>query len=138
MSLGIEGVRAVNNGKDVSIFEKGQRTAFVSQVTQLAGKQQGKLRFNLEHRFAQLGVGEMLVYTSSFEDQNIFIPTYFTLTPNKHDELPDFAFWRKSSSAFKKFKEKKDRKERRNHPENENADPQPMQNHRKCFKLLKK
>ena len=57
---------------NVSIFEKGQRTAFVSQVTQLSGKQQGKLRFNLEHRFAQLGVGEMLVYTSSFEDQNIF------------------------------------------------------------------
>jgi hypothetical protein len=74
----------------------------------------------------------------NLEDQNIFIPTYFTLTPSKHDELPDFSFWRKSSSAFKKFKEKKDRKEKRNHPDHENTEPITHQNHRKCFKLLKK
>jgi hypothetical protein len=40
----------------------------------------------------------------NLEDQNIFIPTYFTLTPSKHEELPDFTFWKKSASAFKKFK----------------------------------
>lgn len=57
---------------NISIFENGNRTAFVSQVTQLAGKQQGSLRFNLQHRFAELGKAEILLYTGSFEDQNIF------------------------------------------------------------------
>jgi hypothetical protein len=52
--------------------------------------------------------------------------------------MPDFTFWRKSSSAFKKFKEKKDRKERRNMNENENADPMDDPNTRKCYKLVKK
>ncbi len=57
---------------NISIFENGQRTAFVSQVTQLAGKQVGQLRFNLQHRFSRVGIANLLVYTSSFEDQNIF------------------------------------------------------------------
>ncbi len=74
----------------------------------------------------------------NLEDQNIFIPTYFTLTPSKHDELPDFTFWRKSTSAFKKFKEKKDRKEKRNQLDNENTEPTALPLHRKYFKLLKK
>ena len=74
----------------------------------------------------------------NLEDQNIFIPTYFTLTPSKHDELPDFTFWRKSSSAFKKFKDKKDRKEKRNPPDNENVDQSIIHTHRKYFKLLKR
>jgi len=57
---------------NVSIFEQSQRTAYVSQVTQLAGKQQGTLRFQLQHNFGALGEAKMLVFTSSFEDQNIF------------------------------------------------------------------
>lgn len=40
----------------------------------------------------------------SLEDQNIFVPTSFVITPSKHEDLPDFSFWKKSSSAFKRFK----------------------------------
>ncbi len=57
---------------NVSIFENGARTAFLSQVTQLSGKQSGLLRFNLQHKFTALGSAALLAYTSSFEDQNIF------------------------------------------------------------------
>lgn len=74
----------------------------------------------------------------NLEDQNIFIPTYFTLTPSKHDDLPDFTFWRKSSSAFKKFKDKKDRKEKRNPPDTENVDQTASHAHGKYFKLLRR
>ena len=57
---------------NVSIFEKGVRTAFVSKVTQLSGKAKDTLFFDLNHTFTELGKAKLLVYTSSFEDQNIF------------------------------------------------------------------
>ena len=57
---------------NVSIFEKGVRTAFNSKVTQLSGKAKDTLLFDLNHTFTELGKAELLVYTSSFEDQNIF------------------------------------------------------------------
>ena len=57
---------------NVSIFEKGVRTAFNSKVTQLSGKAKDTLLFDLNHTFIELGKAELLVYTSSFEDQNIF------------------------------------------------------------------
>lgn len=67
---GIDSIRKVM--VTISIFEKGQRTAFVSQVTQLAGKEQATLRFPIQHSFTDTGKVDLLLYTSSFEDQNIF------------------------------------------------------------------
>lgn len=63
---------------NVSIFEKGNRTAFVSKVTQLEGKGSAQIRFDLLHRFEALGDADILVYTSSFEDQNIFNDSLWT------------------------------------------------------------
>lgn len=57
---------------NISIFEKGQRTAFISKVTRLKGNASDTLFFQLDHRFLATGQAEMLVYTSSFEDQNLY------------------------------------------------------------------
>ena len=40
----------------------------------------------------------------NLEDQNIFVCSYFNLTPQKQEDMPDLSFWKKSMSAFKKFK----------------------------------
>lgn len=40
----------------------------------------------------------------NLEDQKVFVPTYSLLTPSKRAEFPELAFWKRSSSAFKKFK----------------------------------
>lgn len=57
---------------NVSIFEKGIRTLYVSKVTQLKGNGRDTLQFDVNHKFTTIGNAEILVFTSSFEDQNIF------------------------------------------------------------------
>lgn len=64
----------------------------------------------------------------NLEEQNIFLPTYYSVTPQKDDNLSELIFWKKSMSAFKKFKEKRDKRDRKNnaHPDLQDHDfPQP-------------
>ncbi|NBX88058.1 MAG: T9SS C-terminal target domain-containing protein, partial [Bacteroidetes bacterium] len=57
---------------NVSIFEGTTRTAYISKVTQLESKGIDTLTFDLQHKFSKVGIAEIRVFTSSFEDQNIF------------------------------------------------------------------
>lgn len=47
------------------------------------------------------------------DEQNVFVHSTFTLTPQKPPQKPEPILWKKSMSAFKKFKEKRDRKDKR-------------------------
>ena len=40
----------------------------------------------------------------NLEDQNIFVPNPFSITPSKQEEIPNFVLKKRSSSAFKIFK----------------------------------
>ena len=67
---GIDSIRKVL--VNVSIFEGTTRTAYISKVTQLESKGVDTLTFDLQHKFSKVGIAEIRVFTSSFEDQNIF------------------------------------------------------------------
>ena len=67
---GIDSIRKVL--VNVSIFEKTSRTAFISKVTQLESKGTDTVVFDLQHKFSKIGIAEIRIYTSSFEDQNVF------------------------------------------------------------------
>ncbi len=40
----------------------------------------------------------------NLEEQNVFKHSSFTLTPQKNQQPPEAILWKKSMSAFKKFK----------------------------------
>jgi hypothetical protein len=67
---GIDSIRKVL--VNVSIFEGANRTAFISKVTQLESKGTDTVFFDLQHKFSKVGIAEIRVYTSSFEDQNLY------------------------------------------------------------------
>ena len=67
---GIDSMRKVL--VNVSIFEGATRTAYISKVTQLESKGVDTLIFDMQHKFSKAGIAEIRVFTSSFEDQNVF------------------------------------------------------------------
>jgi hypothetical protein len=67
---GIDSIRKVL--VNISIFEGATRTAYISKVTQLESKGVDTVIFDLQHKFSKLGIAEIRIFTSSFEDQNIF------------------------------------------------------------------
>jgi len=67
---GIDSIRKVL--VNVSIFEGVTRTAFISKVTQLESKGTDTLTFDLQNKFSKVGIAEIRIYTSSFEDQNLY------------------------------------------------------------------
>lgn len=72
----------------------------------------------------------------TLEDQNIFLPSYFTLTPQKQEDAPDLTFWKKSMSAFKKFKDKKERRDRLAVQDYDAADNHCLPASRKFVRLI--
>ena len=67
---GIDSIRKVL--VNISIFEGATRTAYISKVTQLESKGVDTVIFDLQHKFSKVGIAEIRIFTSSFEDQNIF------------------------------------------------------------------
>ena len=67
---GIDSIRKVLI--NISIFEGATRTAYISKVTQLESKGVDTVIFDLQHKFSKVGIAEIRIFTSSFEDQNIF------------------------------------------------------------------
>jgi hypothetical protein len=67
---GIDSIRKVL--VNISIFEGTTRTAYISKVTQLESKGVDTVTFDLQHKFSKVGIAEIRIFTSSFEDQNIF------------------------------------------------------------------
>ncbi|MDA0784221.1 MAG: T9SS type A sorting domain-containing protein [Bacteroidetes bacterium] len=67
---GIDSIRKVLI--NISIFEGKTRTAYISKVTQLESKGVDTVIFDLQHKFSKVGITEIRIFTSSFEDQNIF------------------------------------------------------------------
>jgi len=67
---GIDSIRKVL--VNISIFEGTTRTAYISKVTQLESKGIDTVIFDLQHKFSKVGIAEIRIFTSSFEDQNIF------------------------------------------------------------------
>jgi hypothetical protein len=61
----------------------------------------------------------------NLEEQNIFMPSFYTFTPQKDDNTQEIILWKKSMSAFKKFKDKKDRKDRKNYSQNDFSQNDP-------------
>ena len=73
----------------------------------------------------------------SLEDQNIFGPSTLQLTPTKNTDLPELHFWKKSMSAFKKFRDKKERRDRKQ-PVEESNENYADDSSRPFFKLLRR
>jgi hypothetical protein len=67
---GIDSIRKVL--VNISIFEGATRTAYISKVTQLESKGVDTVIFDLQHKFSKVGIAEIRIFTSSFEDQNVF------------------------------------------------------------------